>query len=113
MNRQPLLWRAVRTTSADNPAGDVQASQCDREQPTPTFFLLDSLFPRQTWSQGELGADQIQWLARELEARPGQAAIVNDSRTIPQFNRSSRWQTRTRHLPTRGNCSQLLDASNR
>lgn len=53
------------------------------ETPSANIFLLDSLY-RVNLVTGELGTQQIQWLARELDARRDKPAIVMTHHN-PQF----------------------------
>jgi len=81
-DRQPLYGALSNQRPADNPA--VMSKHISViETPHANFFLLDTLF-RVNVVTGELGVDQLQWLARELEARQDTPAIVM-SHHNPQF----------------------------
>jgi len=45
------------------------------ETPRANWFLVDSL-DRTNVTPGRLGEEQLQWLARELDARPGKPALI-------------------------------------
>ena len=81
-DRQPLYGALSNQRPADNPA--VMSKHISVvETPHANFYLLDSLF-RVDVVTGELGADQIQWLAHELDARQDKPAIVMTHHN-PQF----------------------------
>lgn len=81
-DRQPLYGALSNQRPVDNPA--VMSKHISViETPHANFFLLDSLF-RVGMVTGELGADQIHWLARELDARQDKPAIVMTHHN-PQF----------------------------
>jgi len=106
-DRQPLYGALSNQRPADNPA--VMSKHLSViETAHANFFLLDSLF-RVNLVTGELGADQIQWLARELEARQDKPAIVMTHHN-PQFTAPPDGKPWTGISDTR-ELFQLLDAS--
>ncbi|QDV26774.1 metallophosphoesterase family protein [Aureliella helgolandensis] len=81
-DRQSLYGALSNQRPADNPA--VLSKHISViETPHANFFLLDSLF-RVNVVTGELGAEQIRWLAHELDTRQDKPAVVMTHHN-PQF----------------------------
>jgi len=76
------LYNALANQRPDHPP--VQSKHVSViELPHANIFLLDSLFEVDVVT-GELGQEQLTWLAKELDARPDKPAIVM-SHHNPQF----------------------------
>lgn len=68
------FWNAVPRGQAD-PGLKIRRQSMVVPAPLANWFLLDSL-NKTNHSPGELGSDQLDWLAAELDARPDRPALV-------------------------------------
>ena len=72
-DRRDHFWAAFPEAKPDPPAADRQAAVV--EAPLANWFLMDSLFETNI-TPGLLGKEQLQWLAKALDARADKPALL-------------------------------------